>query len=227
MTAGPRRRFRWVAASLLILMALLWGVPASLGGLYRLLVVDQPTDGCDRVMIVSPSPGCLEFAANIVADRGTDQLIVPGGRLRRPERIGALEPHYLLWKRQLLAWGAPEHKVRTVATAAWTPHELFQQLDQQLADGHSGKCQVVTTATLSRYYRLVIDQALPEERAQAYVITAVAPQPADRANWYRNRRDLKRVFDHSLRTLFVSVRGPSEVVKADPFRHLYAALATR
>jgi len=224
---GRQQRRRWITASLLLLAALVIAAPVLLRALYGWLVVNQSAAGCDRLMIVTPTPGCFESAVEIVSGGLADEVIVPGGRLTRPELIGATDPQMTLWKRQLVTLGIPANKIRTVPTSAWTPHEMFQQIDQSLPPSGDDKFQVVATATLSRYYRLVIDQALPAQRARAYVVTAVSPKPADSSTWYRSRRDLKRVFHHGLCTLFVAVQGASEVTKDDPYDHLYTSLAVR
>ncbi len=223
------RRLTW-RRSLIVLAGLATLVivhPWLLASAYGMLEVNQPESDCRMVMVVTPSPGCFEAAAEAIADGSAEQILIIAKKPSRREFIGAVEPLASLWRSQLISLGVSDGQIRVISTDATTPHEAFSKMDPVLQRETEGNCAVISTSTLSRYHRMVIDQVLSDQRAIRYSVRSIHPKASDPSNWWRSRSDVTRVFDHGLRTLFVACVGESTVNRHDPYEHLYQHLASQ
>ena len=95
-----------------------------------------------------------------------------------------------------------------------------------LASETESRSTVVSTSTLSHYYRQVIDTALPPSSASNYMIHSVLPKASDASAWWRTRSGVGRVMNHGLRLAFVICSGESVVDPNDPYPHLVAEPTT-
>lgn len=216
----------------ILLAAVLLGGPWALSAAYGLLVVDQPAqrDQYERdqyVWVATPSLECMQTAAEMLAQQSCDQILLAQGAPERRELIGAVQPWRELWKQQLLNMDVPQDRIQLMATEAKNSHELVRAIDHQLRQQPLAQIQVISTATLSRYYQLVIDQALPADRVERYAVRAIARRPLEDQSWWRSRNGVERIFFDALRTFFVAVSGESEDHPCDRYQHLCPELAAR
>lgn len=193
---------------------------------YEILVVDEPAEGCRYAMLVTRTPQCYDKAAQLLSENQVDQLWIVTEKPLRAVRFGALPPVAELAAKQLAQRGVAPNRYRVITTQAITSHQLFRELDVALAADEHANCLVISTTTLSRYTRNVIDQALAADRADHYRLLAVSPKTLDASNWWRSRDGVRRVLNHGLRLVFVLCSGESEIDLADPYDHLSAHDAT-
>jgi len=189
---------------------------------YGILVVDERTEGCRYAMIATPTPECFDAAAEMIADAKVKQILIVEGRPRRTVRVGAIPSNETLWKQDLFARGVIEDRIRTIHTQALTTHQMFRELDTVLDKEQNTNCCVISIATLSRYYRHTIDDALPPTQAARYKLHSVPPKASDASTWWRSRSGVQRIMGHGLRLAFVVLHGESHVDPEDPYQHLTA-----
>ena len=194
--------------------------PVLLAAGYGLLVVDVPSDGCRWAMVTTPTPECYDELADLVNDQQVDEVLVVGQRPKRSVAIGAVPAFATLATRELLSRGVGRDQIRVINTQAMTLHQMFRELDAALRQDTASRCSVLSTATLSRHCRTVIDQSLSPQRASVYQVRAIEPQADDAWYWWRSRTGVKRIMNHGLRTIFVVHRGESRVDRVDRYRHV-------
>jgi hypothetical protein len=99
---------------------------------------------------------------------------------------------------------------------------MFRELNAVLDHEEKSKCRVISTSTLSHYYRHLIDDALPPTQAARYKLHSVPPKASDASTWWRSRSGVQRIMGHGLRLAFVVLHGESHVDPEDPYQHLTA-----
>jgi hypothetical protein len=182
------------------------------------MVVDQLGDDCKYALIVVPSPECYDAAVELLNSGQVQQILLVDEQQRRSVLLGANPSFETRAKLELVSRNVATDQFRVVTTNARSTHQMFRDFDQQVA-GATEKYLVISSSTLSRYYRQVIDQALPQ-RSVAYAVRSVMPQANDHRLWWRTRSDIQRVMNHGLRLAFVCCHGESEIESTDPYEYL-------
>jgi hypothetical protein len=217
---SSKRLGRWlfVVVAFIVFIVML---PRILQQSYGLLVVNQSIDGCRLAMVMHPTPECFDVAAELVNEGIVDEVLLVDQRVDRTVRVGAIPPLTQLWHQDLAERDVMDSRIRVIQTDAMTAHKMFRELDTEL--GHQlqqDHCIVVSTSTLSRHAREMIDQALSPARATEFRVIAVEPEENDSLGWWRSRRDVSRVLNHGLHLAFVLCQGESDVNQENPYEHL-------
>ena len=224
---APTRRFFLRRPRLLVAIGLMIGLLVFhnqiLAAAFSVMVVDQTVADCRSALIANATPECYDTAAAMIQQGQVDLLWVVQAKPSRSTRIGAMPTSQDLASRELKRRGVDANRIEVIQTQAVTPHQLFRQFDQAVSQRSRVRVSVVSTATLSRYHRKVIDQALPIDRRKLYRVRAVVHKTTDRDRWWRDRSSVREVLNHGLRLAFVTLRGESEVDTRDPYQHLMAA----
>lgn len=190
---------------------------------YRILVVDEPVSECEYGMLVAPSPECFDEAAKMLQRGIVGKALVADQKARRAVQVGA-HPEYEDWvSAELRIRGVSDAQIQILNTEATTPHELFRQSDRWILEHSDSPTLVISGDTKTRYYRTVLDQALPRQRAMAYRVRAIASQKTTPDNWWRRRGGVRQVMTHGLRLAFVLLSGESDVDPVDPYQHVVGA----
>ena len=183
-----------------------------------LVFEDEPTD-CRYAIIATPTPECYDAAAELMSNKSIDKILIVQEKPRRSVRAGAYPSAAELADKELTMREVDTAHARLITTQAMNPHQLCRELDAQIGD-ENANCLVLSTTTLSRYHRYVIDQALPENKAANYRVRAVSPGPLVNSNWWKSRTGVRCVLNHGLRLAFVATIGESEVNADDPYENL-------
>ena len=192
---------------------------------YAILVIDQGAESSTYGMLATPGPEFYDAATEMLSDGLIEQVLVVDQKERRSVELGAMPQFEDRVAREFEARGVSDSQIRVINTQARTPHQQFRQSDVELE--RDATCLVISAETKSRYYRLIIDQALPQDRANRYRVHAITPEKIHASNWWRSRRGVSKVMVHGLRLIFVQCFGQSEVDPADPYGHvLRRAVAT-
>ena len=194
---------------------------------YGILVIDQPSAHSTYGMLMTPGPECYDATARMLADRSFEQVLIVDQKPRRSVVLGAMPEFEERVAKEFVARGITPEQFRVINTEARTLHQLFRQSDSLIAEEHGATCLVISAESKSRYYREIIDQALPAERANHYRVRAITANKVQASTWWRSLHGVRQVMVHGLRLIFVRCFGQSQVDPADPYQHVVSrALAT-
>ncbi|MFK8115160.1 MAG: hypothetical protein AB8B91_23360 [Rubripirellula sp.] len=212
------RKRRFIGAAMILVgLGLLHSV--ALQTAYGWMVVDQPSKGCRVAIVAVPTPECYDAAAEMLNNDELDEIVLVDQRQPRSVMIGANSGLDVNGTRELTSRGVPADKFRVVQTDAQTLHQMYREYDREFKTSEAEECLVISTSTLSRYYRHVIDQSLPL-RSSAYRLRSIEPKANDNSTWWHTRSGVRRVMNHGLRLLFVLCHGESEIDSNDPYKQL-------
>lgn len=224
--APPRRTF-FRRPRMLIALGVAVGLlvfhQSLLGAAFGLMVVDQPSVDCRLAVVVTATPECYDTAAAMVREKTIDTVLVVESKPVRSIRIGAMPKPRDIAMKELTQRGVAADRIRVIQTQAETGHQMFRELDQAISDQTPQRVSVISTSTLSRYHRKVIDQALPADRWSSYPVRSVTHKNTSPDQWWHRRSSVREVLNHGLRLAFVTCRGESETDSHDPYEHLFSA----
>ncbi len=217
---SPGRRQRAFAFVLMVVVVSVVFHRPLLRVAFGILVAHQPAGDCNVAMIATPNGECFDLAAERLKEGAAEKVLLVEPRPVRPVRIGAMPRAIDTGRDELMVRGVEASQIVTIETDAATPHELFRRLDPRVAES-DWKVSVITTSTLSRYYRRVIDQSLGVQRGDRYRLAAVDPPGVTANQWWQSRSAVAQVLNHTLRLAFVTFHGESKVDDHDPYAHVW------
>ena len=230
-TAAPPRPAFYRRPRVLIAMGLLVGLlvfhQPLLAAAYRVMVVHEAAGKCSLAMIVTGTPECYDKAAALIQDDAVETVLIVADRPSRSERIGASPKSGDIATNELTKRGVAADRIRLIETQTVTPHQLFREVDKTINALSGELVIVISTSTLSRYHRKVINQALAANRSSSYRVRAVVHKDVDADRWWRSRSGVRDVLNHGLRLAFVTCRGESDIDTDDPYEHLVPAQQAR
>lgn len=207
---------------LTVIVALIAFHAQLLRAAYGLLVVDQPPDQFRYLVLDTPSPECFDAAAELLNQSASSEFLIVEMHPRRSVLVGAHPSKRVVAAEQLSERGISRDRYRVIETDAKTPHQMYRELDQQIASDNA-TCLVISTSTMSRHCRTVLDQSLGKQRASRYLLRPVPAEPSDPHSWWKSRGGVRRVLNHGLRLVFVICNGESVLDRTDPYAHLVIA----
>lgn len=210
-----KRKRRWIL--LLVVFCVLLH-PVALQAAYAWMITDEPVSDANVAIVIVPSPECYDEAAQLLTSGKVEQIILVDQNPRRSVAMGANPSLAEMASIELSTRKIPKDAFQVVPTTAMTPHEMFRQLDAHVTG--EMQCMVISSSTLSKYYRKVIDQALPAQQAKSYRLRSILPKANDASSWWKTRSGVRRVMNHGLRLMFVLCHGESDVDPTDPYKHL-------
>ena len=177
-------------------------------------------------MLVSSGPDCYDATVQLLADGMIEQILIVDKRPRRSVVLGAASKYEDIVAGELAARGVRPEQYRVINTDASTSHDLILESDSVIADEKDSNCLVISAAIRSRYFRKIIDQSLPQQRAARYRVRAITTGNVQASNWWRSRGGVRKVMSNGLRLIFVACIGKSEVDPEDPYQHVVSRAAT-
>jgi hypothetical protein len=192
-----------------------------LKSVFRVLVVDEPAQRCQYGMLVSTGPDCYDAAAKLLADGSIGQVLIVDQKARRSVRLGALPEYEDRIAKELIARGVSQDQIRVINTQAVVMHQMLRESDRVIRGENDATCLVISTATKSRYFRHLIDQALPADRSDQYRLRAIESRKTDPSAWWKSRSGVRQVMVQGLRLIFVVCFGESEVDPDDPYPQVF------
>ncbi|MCE5266983.1 MAG: hypothetical protein LLG00_03770 [Planctomycetaceae bacterium] len=187
---GKWKRRAVVAAILVAAAAVLH--PLVLGGLARVLVVNEPVGESQWICIIGRTHGpdgdrCYDAAAKLFREeRGRRVLLVGCGRERLAE-IGVLPSFDALGRKQLRLRGVPDGAIITAAGNGDRYRSVAETLGAWLGDHHGAQVVLLCAEFRSAVMRAAIDAAMEPSRARQVRVRALADRRFSSEDWWRHR----------------------------------------
>ena len=99
---------------------------------YRVLVVDQPIDGCRYAMLMTLTPECFDRAAELLDQDAIERFLIVDKKPRDSMLVGAHPFDRDVIAEQLAIRDVSGDRFREIETDAITPQQMFRELDQEL-----------------------------------------------------------------------------------------------
>ena len=210
-------RYPRTAATLGAALALVLFHGTVLGAVGRWLVDSDPRTDCRYALVLGVTRACFDDAAELAEQGQVEALLIGECRHRRSERIGAIPRAGIRYADELQRRGVQPERIRVIATDAQHNHQFIRRLHERM---HGEPLIVIVPATLSHYFRVVIDQSLPADQASQYRVRGVVSHDFDPDRWWLARPSVRQVLVHGLRLGFVMIQGESDVDPTDHYAHL-------
>ena len=175
----------------------------------RLLIVDQPLETADYILVID-GDGRFDVVADmlrrqvatgvlLIEDRHTS-LVESGVDVRRDQ----------IARRELIKRGVPASSITLIPGESWNDWERAERLKGFLVD-HDGQVVVLDDRFATRRLRRVLDCELGEQ-SQRVMVRGLAYHDHDEHNWWKSRGGCKDLFSAFVEGGHAALFGrPSEV----------------
>lgn len=205
-TPSPHRTARrWLrrltVVSLPLLVAVLFHAPL-LRGLAAVLVVEDPEQACDGVLLLDPLDGNHGFdeAVRLYRTGEAPMILVVEGHVPRCVRLGILERFETLARREFLARGVAADALTALhAAEPGRDWEVGRCLDCWMDQHPRMQLTVITRRFLSRKHRGVFAATLQPGNAARLRWRAPADRRYNENNWWHCKVGVLAFFDASVR----------------------------
>lgn len=207
-SASRRTRARLGVA--MILLAVLAGLVlcrrALLTAAAGLLAVDQPSDGCDFVLVES-GDRCYDLAAELIRENPARRILLLAVRPGRLQQFGVLPRPEEQARRTLEKLGVPASLIEVIPCLAGDSEYPSDRLGAWMVDHPEARVVVLCDRLGSRSRRLGLDSRLPPEQAARIAIHALPNARGDVHNWWHSRSGVKEFVTQALVLAYTAGRG--------------------
>ena len=177
-----------------------------LRGVANPLIVDDPVEQCDSVVVLSGDQA-YAVAAKLVAQKQAREIILLKTPIKPLVRYQILKPQHETHRAEIVKRGVPENVINIALEPIHSLWDAGDEVRARLKAEPTERITVLSDRFHSHRLRWVLARTLTEQQLEHVRIVAIPDRRFDETNRRRHRHGLKAVVDAYVRHLHTSLAG--------------------
>jgi len=180
------------------------------------LIVDEPADGCDFVML-SLENDDQQIAVEMLERGDVRSILLVRGRKERCTELGLKPSDWDFAERQMTRFGVPSTVLTPIGSLVRDRWQMADCLSRWLAAHPDARVAILEERFVSRRLRRILDNTLDTDQAQRVKVVAVPNLAYDEDSWWRSRTGMKHFLRFTLHLCYERVNGRPTSYAGDQF----------
>lgn len=170
--------------------------------LYAFLIVTEPYDEVDAVILRDGDPAMFDFVANLCERKKARVILIISNDDLRAVKIGAIPSLSDVVVPRLRELGVAPDSIHVIAGSGHSLRKDASIVDEWLNSKEFSSALLIGPGSRSRYARLVLDAALGDDAARRIVVYPMPHSKFDENHWWSERAGCRTLADGYFRLMF-------------------------